>query len=111
MKRLRRLPRGLARTRASRRVFLRTAAAAGAALIPLPALVQPAAPQLIIIGGGFGGASCARALRRAHPMAQVTLIEATRTFTACPFSNGVIAGLRALEAQQFGYQGLVNDRI
>ncbi len=34
---------------------------------------------------------------------QVTLVEPNRTFTACPFSNDVIAGLRSIEAQQFGY--------
>jgi NADPH-dependent 2,4-dienoyl-CoA reductase/sulfur reductase-like enzyme len=33
----------------------------------------------------------------------VTLVEASQTFTACPFSNGVIAGLRDLKAQQFDY--------
>ena len=34
---------------------------------------------------------------------QVTLVEPNPTFTACPFSNSVIAGLRSIEAQQFGY--------
>ena len=34
---------------------------------------------------------------------QVTLVEPSKTFTACPFSNNVIAGLRSIEAQQFGY--------
>jgi len=56
-----------------------------------------------VIGGGFGGASCARALKRIDPKLQVTLIEPNRTFTACPFSNEVIGGLRVLEQQQFSY--------
>ncbi len=56
-----------------------------------------------MIGGGFGGASCARTLRRLDPKLQVTLIEPNRTFTACPFSSEVIAGLREIEAQQFTY--------
>jgi NADPH-dependent 2,4-dienoyl-CoA reductase/sulfur reductase-like enzyme len=56
-----------------------------------------------VIGGGFAGASCARALKSLDPRLSVTLIEPNRTFTACPFSNGVIAGLRELSAQQFGY--------
>ena len=56
-----------------------------------------------MIGGGFGGASCARALKAIDPKLQVTLVEPNRTFTACPFSNNVIAGLRSIEAQQFGY--------
>jgi sulfide dehydrogenase [flavocytochrome c] flavoprotein subunit len=71
-------------------------------LLPRPAHAQSAA-RIVVIGGGFGGASCARALRRIDPKLQVTLIEPNRIFTACPFSNEVIAGLRELNAQQFGY--------
>ena len=67
-----------------------------------PSLAQAAA-RIVVIGGGFGGASCARALRQLDPKLQVTLIEPNRIFTACPFSNEVIAGLRELQAQQFTY--------
>src|SRR6202521_739900 len=74
-------------------------------LLPRPAHAQSAA-RIVVIGGGFGGASCARALRRIDPKLEVTLIEPNRIFTACPFSNEVIAGLRDIEAQQFSY-----DRI
>ena len=41
----------------------------------------------------------------------MTLVEPNRTFTACPFSNEVIAGLREIEAQQFGYDKLATDGI
>src|SRR3984893_3506010 len=71
-------------------------------LLPRPAHAQSAA-RIVVIGGGFGGASCARALRRIDPRLQVTPFEPNRTCTACPFSNEVIAGLRELNAQQFGY--------
>ena len=64
-----------------------------------------------MIGGGFGGASCARALRRLDPKLQVTLIEPNRTFTACPFSNEVIAGLRDLELQQFSYDRIAAEGV
>src|SRR5213076_960409 len=37
--------------------------------------------------------------------------ETSRTFTACPFSNGVIAGLRELNAQQFGYDKVEADGV
>jgi DNA-binding LacI/PurR family transcriptional regulator len=47
-----------------------------------------------VIGGGFAGASCARALRAFAPDVAITLVERGRRFTACPFSNAVIAGLR-----------------
>lgn len=64
-----------------------------------------------MVGGGFAGATCARALRRADPALAVTLIEPNALYTACPFSNAVIAGLRGLEAQQFGYGGLERDGV
>ena len=39
----------------------------------------------------------------AEPRFEVTLVEPSRTFTACPFSNEVIAGLRDISAQHFNY--------
>jgi sulfide dehydrogenase [flavocytochrome c] flavoprotein subunit len=78
------------------------AALAAASAFPCPSLAQSAA-RIVVIGGGFGGASCARALRQLDPRLQVTLIEPNRVFTACPFSNEVIGGLRELEEQQFTY--------
>src|SRR3979490_1898861 len=92
--------------RMSRREFCGASAATVTALaFPLPAFAQSAA-RIVVIGGGFGGAGCARALRQIDPKLQVTLIEPNGTFVACPFSNEVIAGLRDIEAQQFSY-----DRI
>jgi sulfide dehydrogenase [flavocytochrome c] flavoprotein subunit len=85
----------------TRRTFIGTAALAAASLAT-PALAQ-SAPRVVVIGGGFGGAGCARALLRLDPKIRVTLIEPERTYTACPFSNQVIAGLRGIEAQQFTY--------
>ena len=49
-----------------------------------------------MIGGGFAGATCARALKRLDPRLAVTLVEPNADYTACPFSNLVIAGLRDL---------------
>jgi sulfide dehydrogenase [flavocytochrome c] flavoprotein chain len=71
--------------------------------LPLVARAQSAA-RVIVVGGGFGGAACARALKRLDPKLEVTLVEPSRTFTACPFSNEVIAGLRRIDAQQFSYE-------
>ena len=59
-----------------------------------------------MIGGGFAGATCARALKRLDPRLAVTLVEPNAEYTACPFSNLVIAGLRDLRDQQFGYDRL-----
>jgi NADPH-dependent 2,4-dienoyl-CoA reductase/sulfur reductase-like enzyme len=96
-----------------RREFLRlgVAATTSAALLPAPSVAQGAAPRAVVVGGGFGGASCARALRQADPRIAVTLVEPSATFTACPFSNAVIAGLRELTAQQFTYEHVAGDGV
>src|SRR5205085_7694234 len=86
------------------------AGAALAAAFPCPSLAQ-AAPRVAVIGGGFGGAACARALKRLDGKLEVTLIEANRRFVSCPFSNEVIAGLRDFEAQQFGYERIAADGV
>jgi NADPH-dependent 2,4-dienoyl-CoA reductase/sulfur reductase-like enzyme len=90
--------------RITRRDVLRAAAAS--AVLPLPAIAQGAPPRVVVVGGGFAGATCARNVKALAPNAQVMLVEASSVFTACPFSNGVIAGLRTLEDQQFNYTAL-----
>jgi NADPH-dependent 2,4-dienoyl-CoA reductase/sulfur reductase-like enzyme len=80
------------------------AAGAAAAGLSAPAIAQKAGGRVVVVGGGFAGASCARTLKRIDPRTTVTLVEASPTFTACPFSNTVIAGLRELKAQQFDYK-------
>ncbi|MCC8942544.1 FAD-dependent oxidoreductase, partial [Bradyrhizobium sp. Arg68] len=97
--------------RLTRRSVVRGAAAvAAAAALARPALAQATA-RVAVIGGGFGGTACARSLRRLDPKLQVTLIEPNRTFTACPLSNEVIAGLREFSAQQFSYDKVAADGI
>jgi len=96
--------------RATRRAFVRGAAAAAAAAVAAPSLAQ-AKPRIVVIGGGFGGATCARALRRADPRFEVTLVEPNPVFTACPFSNAVIAGLRDIAMQRFGYDAIRAEEI
>jgi NADPH-dependent 2,4-dienoyl-CoA reductase/sulfur reductase-like enzyme len=87
---------------ASRRQFLRATGAVGA-LLSLPALAQGSGGRAVVIGGGFAGATCARFVKKLNPNLAVTLVETNRVFTACPFSNEVIVGLRDLKAQEFGY--------
>jgi NADPH-dependent 2,4-dienoyl-CoA reductase/sulfur reductase-like enzyme len=74
-------------------------------------LAQGAGAPVVIIGGGFGGASCARALRRAEPRIGVTLVEANATYTALPHSNAVIGGLVELNHQQFGYDAIKSSGV
>jgi len=64
-----------------------------------------------VVGGGFAGASCARALRKADPRIAVTLVEPSPAFYACPMSNAVIAGLREMERQRFTYEALRADGV
>lgn len=95
----------------TRRNVLRGIAAATASFaLPCPSYAQSSA-RVVVIGGGFGGASCARALRKINSRLQVTLVEPNKTFNACPFSNEVIAGLRDIEAQQFGYERIAASGV
>ena len=95
----------------NRRDFIEAvAAAASAAVVCAPAIAQGAA-QVVIIGGGFAGATCARQLKRFDPKINVTLVETNATFTACPFSNAVVAALRELNAQQFTYERIVGAGV
>jgi len=93
-----------------RDAILGVSASIGLLAMPNVARAQSAA-RVVVVGGGFGGAACARALKRLDAKLQVTLLEPNKIFTACPFSNEVIAGLRELEAQQFGYEKIAADGI
>jgi sulfide dehydrogenase [flavocytochrome c] flavoprotein subunit len=86
------------------------AATAASLALPCPSFAQSAA-RVIVIGGGFGGASCARAFRQIDPKLQVTLIEPKTFYFACPFSNEAIAGLREFEAQQFTYDRIAEEGV
>jgi sulfide dehydrogenase [flavocytochrome c] flavoprotein chain len=82
----------------TRRMLLKTAAVGAAAAFSHRTAAQ-ASPRVVVVGGGFGGTTCARELKRKG--LAVTLVEASAVYTACPFSNAVLAGLRSIEAQQF----------
>ncbi|HEY6858468.1 MAG TPA: NAD(P)/FAD-dependent oxidoreductase [Pseudolabrys sp.] len=94
-------------SRIDRRAFSQsTMAAAVAAAFPIPALGAGSPTRVVVIGGGFAGASCARALKKIDPNIAVTLVEANKTFTALPMSNSVVAGLRKIGQQQFEYRAI-----
>jgi NADPH-dependent 2,4-dienoyl-CoA reductase/sulfur reductase-like enzyme len=61
---------------------------------------------VVVVGGGFGGASVARWLRRTDPAIAVTLVERNERFVTCPFSNLVLAGVRDLDSISFRYDGV-----
>jgi sulfide dehydrogenase [flavocytochrome c] flavoprotein chain len=96
------------RSEASRRAVLHGLALGAATLVARPAVAQ-GSPRVVVVGGGFGGVTCARVLQRSA--IAVTLVEPNATYTACPVSNAVLAGLRPLQAQQFGYDAVRKDGV
>lgn len=93
-------------TQLDRRVLLKVMGS-GAASLALPTHAYARAKaRIVIIGGGFGGASAARMLATLLPSSDITLIDVNATYTACPFSNLVLGTDRALSQQQFGYDGV-----
>jgi sulfide dehydrogenase [flavocytochrome c] flavoprotein chain len=106
MKRHATLPTGLKRMAGPSRRAVLKGAAAGLAALSAPPVLGQAPARIVVIGGGFAGATCARSLKRVAGNFAVTLIEPNSRFTACPLSNAVIAGLRPIDAQYFGYESV-----
>jgi len=92
----------------TRRHFMKLTAAAGLApaVASSIASAQSAAGKVVVIGGGFAGATVARTLKALEPKLDVTLVEPNPVYTACPFSNSVLANLREISQQEFRYDGL-----
>ncbi|MCO5148055.1 MAG: NAD(P)/FAD-dependent oxidoreductase [Aquamicrobium sp.] len=95
----------------SRRTLLKSIGAtalAGSAL-SMPAIARAngsAAGRVVIVGGGFGGATAAKYIKRRAPDIDVTLVEAQARFYTCPFSNLYLGGLRDFESIGHGYDEL-----
>lgn len=93
-----------------RREFLKVSAgAAGAVAVGSLAgcasspAISKAAPKVVVVGAGFGGATFARYLKMWHPQAEVTVIEPNAMFTSCPFSNTVLAGINKMQDITMSY--------
>ena len=88
-----------------RRRFLQaTGALLAAAGLPAFARAKPSNGRVVVVGGGFGGATCARYLRRLLPHANIALVERERSYITCPMSNTVLGGFGRLTQLRFGYQ-------
>jgi NADPH-dependent 2,4-dienoyl-CoA reductase/sulfur reductase-like enzyme len=69
-----------------------------------PAVLGKAAPRVVVIGGGYGGATAARYLRMWSAGAiDVTLVEPNADFISCPLSNLVLGGSRGMADITVGY--------
>ena len=98
----------------SRREFIKLVGAAGAALAgcaSTPEVKKPIA-RVIVIGGGFGGATAARYIRAWGGGAiEVFLIERNTQFVSCPLSNLVLGGSRRIEDLTLGYGKLRDEGV
>ena len=101
-----------------RRELLKLAGAAGVLSLAGCAGMGASKARVVVIGGGYGGATAAKYIRMWDPAIDVVMVERAGLFTSCPMSNLVIGGNRSLEEIQRGYDGLrrhgvkvVNDEV
>ena len=66
----------------------------------------PSIGRVVVVGGGFGGATAARYLRLWGGNVDVTLVERNTSFVSCPISNLVLGGHREIADITRGYDGL-----
>ena len=93
----------------TRRLFLGATAATATALAAPPVL-GAARPKVVVIGGGAGGATAARYIAKDSKGAiDVTLVEPTRTYYTCFFSNLAIGGFRTYDSIGHSYGKLASD--
>ncbi len=96
-------------TRYNRRDFIKLGAAAGtlASLYGCASLSGASGGHVVVVGGGFGGATTAKYLRMwSQGGVKVTLIERNPSFISCPISNLVIAGLQSMDNITLSYEKL-----
>ena len=91
----------------NRREFVKWTAAAGvSALSGCAAVGRGASARVVVIGGGYGGATAARYVKEWAPDIDVTLVERNAEFVSCPLSNLVLGGAAQMGNISFGYENL-----
>ncbi len=86
-----------------RRQFLKVA---GALSLAGCAGIGSAKPRVVVVGGGYGGATAAKYIRMWDPGIEVVMVERESAFTSCPISNLVIGGNRSMQDIRHSYDGL-----
>jgi sulfide dehydrogenase [flavocytochrome c] flavoprotein chain len=86
-----------------RREFLKLA---GAVSVAGCATRAPSKARVVVVGGGFGGATAAKYIRLWDPSIDVVLVERESSFTSCPISNLVLAGYSSMQDISRGYEAL-----
>jgi len=66
----------------------------------------PSIGRVVIVGGGFGGATTARYLKLWGGNVDVTLVDRNPEFISCPISNLVLGGHKQMADITRGYGGL-----
>ncbi|MDA7430237.1 NAD(P)/FAD-dependent oxidoreductase [Primorskyibacter aestuariivivens] len=88
----------------NRRAFLGSATAAAASTAPMVRAAGHGKPRVVVVGGGAGGATAARYIAKdSKGEIDVTLIEPTRHYYTCFFSNLYLGGFRTLESIGHSY--------
>jgi len=96
----------------TRRGFVQVAGAATAVgLAGVPFIAMGAGKKVVVVGGGTGGATAAKYLKKADPSIDVTVIEANKNYYTCYMSNEVLSGERTMDSIKFGYSGLAGHGI
>ena len=95
---------------ASRRHFLKSLGLS-AGVVALPTIVRaaPVRPHVIVVGGGFAGATAAKYLRHWSTTVDVTLIEPNANYYSPILSNLVLNGQRNLSQLSFNYSSLAQQ--
>lgn len=92
-----------------RRQFIESAVGASLVLAA-PAVVGKAKPRVVVVGGGAGGATAARYIAKdSKGEIEVTLIEPTRTYYSCFFSNLYLGGFQDFDDLGHSYDKLASD--
>ena len=90
-----------------RRNFLGAGAAlAATSLTACASFERKPIARVVVIGGGFGGATAAKYIRLWAPEIEVVLVEREAAFVSCPLSNLVLAGTEKIENLTTGYDAL-----
>ena len=97
----------------NRRSFLGTASAVGATLAaPMTFAAGHGMPHVVVVGGGAGGATVARYIAKdSKGEIAVTLIEPTRAYYTCFFSNLYLGGFRDIGSLAHSYGKLAAEGI
>ena len=87
-----------------RRDFLKLAGAVS--LAGCASAGTPSKARVVVVGGGFGGATAAKYIRLWDPSIDVVLVERESSFVSCPLSNLVLGGYTTMTDISRGYGGL-----